>query len=496
MQIKNLKRKLKRKAKAISPILAVLMMIIVAVAAGLVAYAWVMGYLGFTTTKAGHALQIQSIANHENGADLVIYAQNVGEGTVELEPTGSSVVYVNGASKPCSMDPPGGLVAQGTTVTLVVAGEAGGLGEKVRVKVVTLDGTFTEITGYPGEAAAGSTTPVAYKKKSITVNSGQVSGTLPNFPMLVSITGDSDLQTDTHPQGWDIHFTDNSGGDLIYEIEQFDQASGTLVAWVKVPSLTDSTIIYLVYGDPDIGATLETNPAGVWSNGYAAVWHLEESGSGSAGEYMDSTINGNNGQGGAGTANRVPARVPGRVGYAQDFEGSNSSPDFINVGSDSSLSITGSITLEAWVWIESYPSTWNMVVSRQYGTSFSDGYLLAVNSNNRAYIIVGSASTYRGGISSGSWYHIVGVASGSTRRVYVNGVGGTAGSGTTWTLDANPVLLGAGENGSPGTFPIEQFDGIIDEVRISTTVRSSEWIQAEYNNQNNPNAFVNVGIEE
>ncbi|MCW3997077.1 MAG: hypothetical protein NWF10_00720 [Candidatus Bathyarchaeota archaeon] len=151
--------RLRKGIKGISPILAVLMMIIVAVAAGLVTYAWVMGYLGFTTTKAGHALQIQSIAN--DGTDLVVYAQNVGEGTIELDPTGASIAYVNGALKPCSLDPVDGLIPQGTTATLVVAGSAGGLGELVEVRVVTMDGTFTEISGYPGEAAGG-VTPIVF----------------------------------------------------------------------------------------------------------------------------------------------------------------------------------------------------------------------------------------------------------------------------------------------------------------------------------------------
>ena len=71
MQIKNLKRTLKRKAKAISPILAVLMMIVVAVAAGLVTYAWVMGYLSFTTDKAGRGIQIQSLNRYADPLTVI-----------------------------------------------------------------------------------------------------------------------------------------------------------------------------------------------------------------------------------------------------------------------------------------------------------------------------------------------------------------------------------------------------------------------------------------
>jgi hypothetical protein len=312
--------------------------------------------------------------------------------------------------------------------------------------------------------------------------------------MLVSISGDSDLQADTHVNGWDIHFTDDTAVDLNHETELFDQGSGTLIAWVNVPSIADGTVIWMLYGDPTISASLE-NPTGVWDSNYMGVWHLDESGSGAADEYEDSTSNSNHGQGGGGSLGGVPTQDTGQIGYAQDFEG-NAPGDFIDLGSPSSLAITGSITIEAWINVESWnPEYWHMIVARQYGTSFGDGYLLCLNDGGTAYIIVNSNTATRSGVTTGTWYHIVGVVSGTTRRVYINGVGGTTGSGATWTLDANPILIGSGENNVPGTDPTEEFDGIIDEVRISNIVRSAAWIQTEYNNQGNPSAFYTLGAE-
>ena len=52
-------RKIKRSIKAISPIIAVLLLIAIAVVASLVAYAWIMGYLSGSTTKSGNARQIK-----------------------------------------------------------------------------------------------------------------------------------------------------------------------------------------------------------------------------------------------------------------------------------------------------------------------------------------------------------------------------------------------------------------------------------------------------
>jgi hypothetical protein len=555
--------KLRKSIKAVSPILAVLMMIIVAVAAGLVTYAWVMGYLGFTTSKAGKAIQIQSIAN--SGNDLLVYVQNVGDGTVELDPDGTAVVYLNGILEPCAVDPADGILREGKTAKLTVTGAAVLPGEKVKVKVQTLGGAFMEKTTFEGEGGSG---PSAYTLTLSTVGFGSVTKDLdkstytlgesvtltavpdastfiewggdlagsttnpetivmdsdktvsatferyrkqitfnggPNgiqgephtdFPVFMSISNDLDIGTRS-ADGHEIYFTADDGTTkLDHEIEMYyeDGSGADLVAWVKIPSLSGSTTMYMYYGANTLPP--QQNPTAVWNSNYKGVWHLSETGIGAVGEYKDSTSNSNNGQGGGGSAGGVPTRVAGRIGYAQDFEGNNPC-DFINVGSSSSLEITGSITIEAWVRAESWdPEYWHMIVARQYGTSAGDGYLLCLDDGGTAYIVVGSASATRSGVALGQWYHIVGVASGSTKRVYINGVAGSAVGGSTWSLDSNPVLIGAGENGSPGSYPNEQFDGIIDEVRISNTVRSLEWIQTEYNNMNNPSAFYAISGQE
>ena len=132
-------RKCRKNVKAISPVLSVLMMIAVAVAASLVTYAWVMGYLGFTTAKVGKAIQIQSIGKNTTGF-LVIYVQNVGDSTVDL--VAGQCLYVNGV-----LDPSGSsqTLIKGNTATIdstttVVSGTS------YVVRVVTKDGTFTEAT--------------------------------------------------------------------------------------------------------------------------------------------------------------------------------------------------------------------------------------------------------------------------------------------------------------------------------------------------------------
>jgi len=149
---------LKRNLKAISPVLAVLMMIAVAIAGALVVYAWVMGYIDLSTEKSGQEIRVQSIANDITDTDLLIYVQNVGEGVVELDTDGC--LYVNGELMPCTIT--GVTVSDGTaslssgeTATLRYLNGAALPGVKVDVKVSAKSGIFSEQSSYPaGKAKA------------------------------------------------------------------------------------------------------------------------------------------------------------------------------------------------------------------------------------------------------------------------------------------------------------------------------------------------------
>lgn len=120
-------------------------MIAIAVAAALVAYAWIMGYIGGTTIKAGKAIQIQSYAIDDSG-NLIVYVQNVGVGQVQLKADGSVYLGDNLVGILTPSDP---LIAidEGKTVTLVLNYQYHG--EWIKIKVVTAEGTFTETSGQP-----------------------------------------------------------------------------------------------------------------------------------------------------------------------------------------------------------------------------------------------------------------------------------------------------------------------------------------------------------
>ncbi len=134
MNFKKMKKNFRKDMRAISPVIATLLMIAIAVVASLVVYAWVMGYMGFTTNKTGLAIQIQSAT--VGGA---IYVQNVGNGPVSF----SSLVYVDGTGYTIA-NPPTNVLAGNTVQLNVPAGTFAVGTHSYVIKVTTTDGTFSQ----------------------------------------------------------------------------------------------------------------------------------------------------------------------------------------------------------------------------------------------------------------------------------------------------------------------------------------------------------------
>ena len=162
-------------------------------------------------------------------------------------------------------------------------------------------------------------------RKQITIDFNQVVGASnhSDFPVLVWLS-DPDLRTVPsggveNANGFDIVFTAADGTTrLDFDIETYDGSTGTLVAWVKVPTLlvASNTVLFIHYGSTDIFSSQET-PASVWGAGYVGVWHVGEAGGGNFAEYRDSSPRVNHGIGGNGDPLYLPDRIPGKIGFAQ-----------------------------------------------------------------------------------------------------------------------------------------------------------------------------------
>jgi len=278
---------------------------------------------------------------------------------------------------------------------------------------------------------------------------------------------------DTQDNGEDIRFIDGTtGAELSYEIEEWNELGDSLV-WVNVPQIDGSSTtdyIWLHHNNPT--ATDAQDPAGVWNTNYAGVWHLKETDiDGGSGDIKDSTTNLNNG-----TTSGMDAsdQVAGKIDGSFDFDGSN---DKVDVSDDSSLNIRNAITMETWVNASAYHATkWNDVLSKGPYDTYIDknGKLCAyIDTNGGLY----DACPGTINMVVGTWYHVAVTYNGGSIITYVNGAqDGTASRGTT--IDDSTGL-----NFMYGTCEVGEcyfWNGKLDEVRISDTVRSADWLAAQY----------------
>ena len=180
-------------------------------------------------------------------------------------------------------------------------------------------------------------------RTKITFDNTGSTGNLTNFPVLVSVSTAANVDfAKIEPGGTDIRFVDDDDATpLAYEIEKWDDGAETATVWVKVPQIVSSNtdFIYIYYNNPSAGDG--QNPSGVWDINHVGVWHMDENGAGVADEFVDSSGTSNHGEGGSGTAGKVPTQITtGKIGNAQTFDNTD---DHVNIANfNASCSPSGS----------------------------------------------------------------------------------------------------------------------------------------------------------
>ncbi|WOV93887.1 MAG: DUF2341 domain-containing protein [Candidatus Nitrosoabyssus spongiisocia] len=114
-------------------------------------------------------------------------------------------------------------------------------------------------------------------RQKITINSNQITTTLQNFTLLVSISDSALNNSAVLPNGADIIFTSSDGFTILqHEIESFtnNATTGTLVAWVRLPTLsnTSDTILYMYYNVSLAATIIHDN---VWDSDYEIIYHMD-----------------------------------------------------------------------------------------------------------------------------------------------------------------------------------------------------------------------------
>jgi hypothetical protein len=353
-----------------------------------------------------------------------------------------------------------------------------------------------------------------YRKKITTSLDTVISSDLTDFPYLVSFT-DSDLTKTTESDGTDIIFTASDGTtELAYEIERFDQSTGEVIAWVKIPtvSASENTDIYIYYK-----GTASSSSSSVWDSNYKLVYHLNQSSAGTVDEFVDASGTGNDGTGGGegdkeNDTDRIPTRVEAKIGYGQSFDGpteSNSSNegtgDFIwtdsvnNWPGNNRGTTDNDSTVEFWLNVESDHDDVGMMDVFGYRSAGQHNEFTLFKVESLNLFVRGSAlldSTVDAATSDWTYLMIV-YDPGGTSKIYQDGVlvaqvDGT--SGNKGQAHEGNFILGAEIDGT--TRVNNELVGDMDEFRISDTARSADWAAASYCNQNGSNDCQTIGPEE
>jgi hypothetical protein len=280
------------------------------------------------------------------------------------------------------------------------------------------------------------------------------------------------------------------------QLERYDAATGTLVAWVRLPSLIsgNNQIIYMFYGKT--GVVSNPSVTTVWDGNYMGVYHFNNS-------FTDGTGN-NRHLTNTGTTNLTASKIGEgrRLNNTPNITSGTAGVQYLQLPNNLFNSVNN-FTFEGWVYLETVNTTWERIFD--FGSGINDNMFLcpSINGNGvKRFAITTNGNTNEEQVSSttttgtGAWHHFAVTINNSsnTGTLYYDG----ASNATNTGMVLRPGSMG---NTNQNYFGISQYSGdhglygTFDEFRISNTARSAGWILTSYRNQNTPSSFYTVGSE-
>lgn len=190
------------------------------------------------------------------------------------------------------------------------------------------------------------------------------------------------------------------------------------------------------------------------------------------------------------TYNSPEYQRTGKIDYGIDFSGAG------NPGASCGSSYAGlnpggdEYSISCWVYLDSLPTTENhdfyILRGALSASPWYNIHLMIVNGSNKVALgMHGASDSYFGvtstnALTTGTWYHIVGIISGigNPATVYVNGVSNNGAANQVGNIyDATSQYT----IGSPYGGSTESFHGIIDELAVYNRALSSEEVSILYN---------------
>lgn len=339
-----------------------------------------------------------------------------------------------------------------------------------------------------------------YRKK-ITINKALVSGNvnLEHFQLLVALE-DPDLRYVaancvenklSGTRGRDFAFTlvSDPQTPLSYQLDEYVAASGKLLSWVRLPSLSaagtssPATQIYLYYGSNNIHFPQAAAAQLTWNNDQNRIWHMSAEMPGAPVVNAASSIAAEVLRPGRNITNS--SYVPGKVGGAIYLNGSNQ-----QLSSGKIISTNFFISF----WIKFSATNREQVILSTDSAGFG-GYVLKVDATGRLLqeIRTNSSTSSRSStlvMVPERWYHVASQFYEGRRDIYIDGKSNVAGVGGVGLKQGGSLVVGSSK------VQDKYFGGTIDELRIQTINPNSDFIMTSYVNQRDPAAFYVVSAEE
>ena len=190
--------------------------------------------------------------------------------------------------------------------------------------------------------------------------------------------------------------------------------------------------------------------------------------------------------------------------HSADLE--RSEGDYLYCADSTSLSITGNITVEAWIKLESLassvPQNYAVVGKWDTGANIASWLLYFASDDTLNFIVSADGTNFEQkgiavavhAIAAGTWYHVAASWEASTKEFkhYKNGtqLGSTQTGASVGALyDGNQqTIIGVWEQGG-GIVGDYCFDGLIDEVKIFNTIRTEAQIKKDMYNSSTSSAL-------
>ena len=324
----------------------------------------------------------------------------------------------------------------------------------------------------------------------ITFNNTASSEQLTSFPLLISLN-------ESHLDFWghvnanysDIRFIDDDDQtELYFEMEHWDYIGKKAYIWTNIPQIdpgSSTDHIYLYYGNHTAAPSTYESPPHVWTGQYKSVWHFNET----TGSIHDSTNNHHHGV----TIGNPQYDAMGISNGAMTLDGIN---DLINYGDIfNDIGIGKTVIMEACFQLNNITND-QVILGKNNGTTLPFGIQIFPSSDHISIFGGDATNGYKSHTFTWTpdthWHYLVGIINGSTIDAYLDGVhqGNSTRNNENILVNAANFIIG----GQNITGYERNFNGSLDEIRISSVPLTGERIYASFKNIMH-RSFISWGSE-